>query len=133
MIFWIWIDTNLIIDRAFLKVIGSSFIQGKLRANLSFRRDAVRASDFVLDIIENGYKILFQKSPLPYSIENRSSALLHRGFVREVLPELLTRGCIKQLSVYPPFCSPSDVAVELSGKLRLILDLLYFNRFIIKT
>ena len=52
-------------------------MQGKLRANLSFGRDAVRASDFVLDIIENGYKILFQKSPLPYSIENRSSALLH--------------------------------------------------------
>ena len=100
---------------------------------MSFGRDAVRASDFVLDIIENGYKILFQKSPLAYSIENRSSALLHRGFVREVLPELLTRGCIKQLSVYPPFCSPLDVAVELSGKLRLILDLFYFNTVIIKT
>ena len=113
MIFWIWINTNLIIDRALLKVIESSFIQRKLRANLSFGRDAVRASDFVLDIIENGYKILFQKSPLPYSIENGSSALLHRGFVREVLPELLTRGCIKQLSVYPPFCNPLDVAVEL--------------------
>ena len=113
MIFWIWINTNLIIDRALLKVIGSSFIQGKLRANLSFGRDAVRASDFVLDIIENGYKILFHKSPLPYSIENGSSALRHRGFVREVLPELLTRGCIKQLSVYPPFCNPLDVAVEL--------------------
>ena len=68
---------ELIIDRALLKVIESSFIQGKLRANLSLGRDAVRASDFVLDIIENGYKILFQKSPLPHSIENRSSALLH--------------------------------------------------------
>ncbi|CAH3151779.1 unnamed protein product, partial [Porites lobata] len=93
-----------------------------LRANLSFGRDAVRASDFVLDIIENGYKILFQKSPLPYSIENRSSALLHRGFVREVLPELLTRGCIKQLSVYPPFCSPLDEPTQKFVFLETVLD-----------
>ena len=132
MIFWIWINANLIRDRALLRVIGSSFIQGKLRANLSFGRDAVRASDFALDIIEDGYKILFQKSPLQNSIENRSSALLHRGFVREAVPELPTRGGIKQLSVYPLFCNPLDVPVELSGKLRLILDLFYFNRFIIK-
>ena len=92
-------NLDLISDSVLLRIIGSFFIQGKLRANLSFGREAVRASDFALDIIENGYKILFQKSPLPYSIENRSSALLHRGFVREALPELLTRGCIKQLSV----------------------------------
>ena len=117
----------MISDRALLRVVGSSFIQGELRANLSFERDAVRASDFALDIIENGYKILFQKSPLPYSIENRSSALLHRGFVLEVLLELLTRGCINQLSVYPLFCNPLDFAVELSGKLRLILDLFYLD------
>jgi hypothetical protein len=53
----------------------SSFTQGKLHANFTFWRDTIQASDFVLDIIQNGYKILFMESPLPFSIENRSSAL----------------------------------------------------------
>ena len=51
-----------------------SCIQGKLRENFPFWRDVVKASEFFLDIIQNGYKILFRESPLPYSIENPSSA-----------------------------------------------------------
>ena len=56
-----------------------SCIQGKLCENFLFWRDVVKASEFVLDIIQNGYKIIFWESPLPFSIENRSSAL-HQKF-----------------------------------------------------
>ena len=45
-----------------------SLIQGKLRACISFWEDTVEASDFVLDIIEHGYKILFYQTPLRYFI-----------------------------------------------------------------
>ena len=110
----------------------SSGIQGKLRANFPFWRDVVRASGFVLDIIQNGYKILFRESPLPFSIENRSSALHRRSFVQGAISELLTRGCIREAPVYPQFCNPLHVAVQSSGKLRLILDLSHLNKFIIK-
>ena len=94
-----------------------SCIQGKLRANFLFWRDVVRASEFVLDIIQNGYTILFRESPLPYSIENQSSALHQRRFVQGAISELLTRGCIREASVYPQFCNPLHVAVQSSGKL----------------
>ena len=57
-------------------------IQGNFRANFPFWRDVVRASEFVFDIIQNGYKILFRESPLPCSIENRSSALHQKSFVQ---------------------------------------------------
>ena len=121
-------------DQSEQGIVGSFFIQGKLRANLPFWRDTVRASDFVLDIIENGYKILFRESPLPYSIENRSYVLIHRGFVQEAVSVLFTRGCIREVSVYPRFCNLLHVAVhaQSSGKLRLILDLSYLNKFIFK-
>lgn len=109
-----------------------SCIQGKLRANFQFWRYVVRASEFVLDIIQNGYKILFRESPLPFSIENRSSALHRRSFVQGAISELLTRGCIREAPVYPHFCKPLHVAVQSSGKLRLILDLSHLNKFIIK-
>ena len=109
-----------------------SCIQGKLCANFPFWRDVVRASEFVLDIIQNGYKILFRESPLPFSIDNRSSALYQRSFVQGAISELLVRGCIREAPIYPQFCNPLHVAVQSSGKLRLILDLSHLNKFIIK-
>ena len=78
-----------------------SCIQGKLCANFPFWRDVVRASEFVLDIIQNGYKIIFWESPLPFSIENRSSALHQRSFVQGA--ELLIRGCMREAPIYPQF------------------------------
>ena len=96
-------------DQSEQGIVGSSFTQGKLHANLSFR-----ASDFLLDIIESSHKILFQETPLPYSIENRSSALIHRRFVQEAVSELLTHGCTREVSVYPRFCNPLHVAVQSS-------------------
>ena len=96
-------------DQSKQGIVGFSFIQGKLHANLSFR-----ASDFVLDIIESSHKILFKETPLPYSIENRSSALIHRRFVQEAVSELLTHGCTREVSVYPRFCNPLHVAMQSS-------------------
>ena len=110
----------------------SSFVQGKLRANFSFWQDTIQASDFLLDIIRNGYKILFRETPLPYSIENRSSALSRDSFVQEAIAELLSRGCLREVSDYPQFCNPLHVAVQSSGKLRLILDLSHLNKFVVK-
>ena len=68
----------------------SSCIQGKLSANFAFWRDVVRASEFVFDIIQNGYKILFRESRLPFSIENLPTALDRRSFVQGAISELLT-------------------------------------------
>ena len=68
----------------------------------------------MLDIIESSYKILFRETPLPYSIENRSSALILGGFVQEAVSELLTHGCTREVSVYPRSCNPLHVAVQSS-------------------
>ena len=105
---------------------------GKLRACASFWRDTICASEFVLDIIEHGYKIPFKITTPPYSIENRSSATRRDSFVREAISELLARGCVREVANYPEFCNPLHVAVQSSGKLRLILDLSYLNSFVVK-
>ena len=88
----------------------------------------------VLDIIRNGYKILFRETPLPYSIENRSSSSARRqdSFVEGAISELMSRGCLREVSDYPQFCNPLHVAVQSSGKLRLILDLSHLNKFVVK-
>ena len=82
-----------------------------LNVNLVLLVLSLEALTLTMDI-ENGYnEILFRESPLPYSIENRSSALNHRGFIKEAVSELLTRGCIREVSVYPRFCNPLHIAV----------------------
>ena len=105
---------------------------GKLRSCLSFWRETVCASEFVLDIIANGYKIPFRITPRPYSIDNRSSATRRDRFVREAISELLARGCVREVANYPDFCNPLHVAVQSSGKLLLILDLSHLNSFVVK-
>ena len=79
----------------------SSFVPGKLCANFSFWQYTIQASDFVLDIIRNGYKIPFRETPLPYSIENRSSARRQDGFVEGAISELMSQGCLREVSDYP--------------------------------
>ena len=110
----------------------SSFVQGKLCANFSFWQDSIQASDFVVDIIRNGNTILFRETPLPYSIENRSSACRQHSFVEGAISELMSRGCLREVSEYLQFCNPLHVAVKSSGKLRLILDLSHLNKFVVK-
>ena len=41
------------------------------------------------------------------------------------------RGCIREAPIYPQFCNLFHVAVQSSGKLRLILDLSHLKKFII--
>jgi len=66
------------IEQESWNVIESLVVRGKLRSKLRFWRDCVQASPFVLDIIENGYKLNFFETPHQYSIENRSSAFRHK-------------------------------------------------------
>ena len=35
------------------------FIQGKLKRNLKFWREVIKPSDFIFNMIQSGYKILF--------------------------------------------------------------------------
>ena len=99
--------------------------------NFTFWQDTIQASNFVLDIICNGCKILFWEAPLPYSIENRSSAHRRDSFVEGAILELMSHGCLREVSDYPQFCKPLHVAVQFSGKL-LILDLSDLKKFVVK-
>ena len=109
----------------------SSFVQGKLRSCIDFWR-SINCSDFILDVIDNGYKILFENAPTSFSFKNRGSTNKHSDFVNQSILELIDLGCIKEFSNPPEFCNPLHVAVQSSGKLRLILDLSHLNTMVVK-
>ena len=100
------------------------FTQGKLKRNLKFWREVMpKPFDFILNMIQSGYKIPFHTTPDPYYFDNRSSALRRKSFVEFQIRELLENGCISEVRVWPEFINPLHVAVQPFGKERLILDL----------
>ena len=109
------------------------FIQGKLKRNLKFWREVIKPSDFILNMIQSGYKIPFHTTPGPYYYDNRSSALRRKSFVEFQIRELLENGCISEVPDCPEFINPLHVAVQPSGKERLILDLSHLDNFTVKT
>ena len=92
-----------------------------------------KPSDFILNMIQSGYKIPFHTTPYPYYFDNRSSALRASLLSSFQIRELLKNGCISEVPVWPEFTNPLHVAVQPFGKERLMLDLSYLNDFIVKT
>ena len=109
----------------------SGFVQGRLCSCFDFWRH-VNCSDLILDVIDNGYKILFENVPTSYIFEKRGSTIKYKDFVSESILKLLERGCIKEFFNPSEFCNPLLVAVQSFGKLRLILDLSLLNTMVVK-
>ena len=54
-------------------------VRGNLKSNLVFWR-SIGALDFILSIIENGYRLLFISFPLAVKLRNDKSAQIHAVF-----------------------------------------------------
>ena len=59
----------------------------------------VEASQFVLDIVTNGYKLPFIAFPQPVFAKNHHSALKHSKFVEEAIGDLVS--CVVCRNQYP--------------------------------
>ena len=55
------------------------------------------ASAFVLDMIENGYRLLLRCEPERKFLKNHKSCLSHADFVAEAIEDLVSRGCAKEV------------------------------------
>lgn len=90
------------------------------------------ASSFVLKIIEFGYCLPFLSIPEFMHFGNHSSAREYGDFVSESVSEMLAEGCIEEVGEDEVYvCSPLGV-VDNGKKLRLIIDLRYVNKHLVK-
>lgn len=104
-------------------------MRGRLFRRLQFWRTF--APDFVLEWIEHGYEIQWERAgpPPPRRAPNHSSAREHASFVREAVADLAAKGAIVRAREPPIVISPLGV-VNRRGKLRLILDLTHVNEYL---
>ncbi|CAC5391543.1 unnamed protein product [Mytilus coruscus] len=98
-------------------------VKYSLRKHIQFWKH-IGANIFVINTIKHGYVIPFLQTPTSMSFKNNKSANVHSKFVNEAISELLNIGCVIETPFQPFVVNPLSVAVQSSGKKRLILDLM---------
>ena len=85
-----------------------------------FWRDELKASDFVLNVIKEGYKFPFVSAPPASFCKNNKSFYDHKEFAYHELLRLESLGCIERVTEQPYITLP--LSVVFSKKLRLVVD-----------
>lgn len=106
-------------------------VKGNLRKHALFWKNVLNANDFIMNVINFGYRIPFLSEPPTIFLSNNRSALKHSEFVENSIEELLTKECIKEVN-RPFVVNPLTVSVNSTGKERLVLDLRHVNKFVEK-
>ena len=107
-------------------------VKNRLKDHVNFWKQ-IGAYDFILDVIEHGYKLPFYSTPPSVYLPNNRSAMKHSDFVVQAIGDLLSRILIVECSERPFVVNPLTVSVQNSGKKRLILDLRHVNKHLWKT
>ena len=107
-------------------------VKGRLKKSVIFWQETLSANSAILEIIDNGYKTPFFKTPKCASFGNNQSALKKKDFTEEFISELLTSGSNIVAENLPEVINPISVSINSSGKKCLILDLRCVNIHVYK-
>ena len=105
-------------------------VQGRLGEHSDFWLTKLEASDFVMGIVQHGYRIPFLARPPPVFRFNHQSALQNGQFVSSEIDNLVEKRCICSCNEPPLVCSPLSVVQNDKGKQRLVVDLHCVNQFL---
>ena len=87
-------------------------VAGRLKSHIIVQFWRSRgASQFILDVIEHGYRIPFHSTPPVSFSSNNKSALAHSDFVNEAISELLVTNRIFESEVLPHNVNPLSVSI----------------------
>ena len=91
----------------------------------------IHASERVINLLEEGYKIPFSSLPDPFWHKNNASAINNMDFVRDKVASWLHDGFIVKCDTRPKFVSPLSVDCK-KPKKRLCLDCRILNDHVVK-
>lgn len=112
--------------------LSTTRVKGRLRDHIGFWA-TIKAPQFILDIIADGYKLPLVHTPPRSFSKNNLSAIKSGDFVQETIEELLASDrIVDQPQEKLHVVNPLSVSIQSSGKKRLILDLRFVNQHILK-
>ena len=100
-------------------------VKGSLKKHLDFWLK-INSNQYVIDVIENGYKLPLITNPDTCHLKNNKSSLENSKFVEKAIQELLDSGSVIETSSKPYVINPLTVAKN-KDKCRLVLDLRHVN------
>ena len=102
----VWVDTDGIFDEGYdpediyrrdwevSTGTEAVIVKGRLRRNIQYWRD-IGCNKTILEVIGEGYRIPFYKSPPSVFLRNNRSARDHKDFVTKAVMELLNTGRVR--------------------------------------
>ena len=103
----------------------SPSVKGSLKEHYNFWAE-IGSNQYILDVIQNGYRLPLITTPESCHLKNNRSALDNGEFVKEAINELLISGSIIETKEKPYVINPLTVAKN-KKKSRLVLDLRHVN------
>ena len=112
----------------------SDSVQGNLFKCYEFWKYTLMTPESVLNIISNGYRGMYFRSRI--SLLDKYSKIIvivsgiYEQFIDDSIKDLVADRCVKPVQEVPHVCNPLSVVCSRKGKLRLVLDLRYVNRYL---
>ena len=104
---------------------------GNLSGNIGKWKD-IGANEYIIDVIENGYKIPLLHIPDSIVLDNNKSARDNTKFVTEEIEKLINKGCVSPVTEKPYVVNPLTVAHNKESTFRLVLDARHINPHLYK-
>ena len=97
-------------------------VKGSLKSHSKWWHDNIH-NPYILDIIDNGYKLPLISIPGVERLNNNKTARINPVFVTSEIDRLVDAGILIKVSNIPTVVNALTVAENSSGKQRLVLDL----------
>ena len=95
----------------------SVIAKGRLRVNVDFW-ESIGASQFILIVIKDGYKMPFYYTPTTVILHNNKSALQNSDFILSAITELFKVDSVVECPFPPVVVNPLSVSIQPNRKKR---------------
>jgi len=101
------------------------FKPGGIHDCFAFWSETLKAGEWVLDIIKNGYRVPFQSVPLREELPNNSTVKSNPDVTEQLIKEYLKQGVLRKVDRTPHCVNPLGLVTKMvdgKQKYRLIFD-----------
>ena len=85
-------------------------------------------SKYILDVVQNSYKLPLKENPTNVCLRNNKSARENLYFVKSEVQNLVKKGVVSKTEAIPYVVNPLTVAYNKNGKPGLVLECRHINK-----
>ena len=102
-------------------------VKGRLRQHVKYWVEELHATQWIIDMIRDGYMLPFHAEPPAYRRGNKNTAHDSADFVHNAVADLVKGGFVEEVTEQPFIRSPVAVVENSAGKKQLVVNLRHIN------